>query len=1041
MKFSVGNSILFSLITILVLSVATVGYFWLQSDYAEFEKERQSLRAAYLATQKAFIKREVDKAVDFINYMISRTEKRLKATIRARTFEAYDIAMNIYRENRDNRSRTEIEKMIKDALRPIRFAGGRGYYFAANLAGIEILFADRPEMEGKNLLNMQDTQGKFVIRNMIRIVKEKGEGFYEYNWTRPGRAGKHFPKIAFVKHFEPYDWFIGTGEYIEDVNQDIQQEVIQRLGRVRHGKDGYIFVSDYRGLSLSGPAKGRNMYEVTDINGVKIVQELIAAAQAGGGFVNYVLPKFEGQKSAPKISYARGIEDWQWYVGTGIFMDEIETAVASLKATQAEQIRRHYIKILITLVGLTTIILVLIRFIAVRIRRNLDSLTEFFQKAATESIKINPADLHFPEFTRLADSANRMIDMRHIAETALREGEEKYRLLVENQTDMIVKVDTEGRFLFVSPSYCRTFGKSEEELLGQTFMPLVHEDDRKATTRAMEKLHQPPFTAYLEQRAHTRAGWRWLSWMDTAVLDENQEVIEIIGVGRGISPRKNAEELRVRLETAIEQAAESIMVTDNTGKILYVNPAFEETTGYNRDEVLGQTPRVLKSGRQSEEFYREMWNTISSGRVWRGHLVNRKKDGGLYEEEATISPIRSTTDAIINYVAVKRNVTREVELAKQLRQTQKMEAIGTLAGGIAHDFNNILSAIIGYSEIALQDVEADSRLRGYLERVLGAGSRAKELVQQILAFSRQAELEPKPLNITPIVKEALKLLRASLPAFIDIRQDLASEATIQADPTHMHQVVMNLCTNAAHAMEKGGGNLTVHLEDVAVSAETAVQVPDLTPGPFVCLTVRDTGHGMPREVVERIFDPFFTTKEIGEGTGMGLAVVHGIIRTHRGAILVESEPGAGTVFKVYFPIIASEKDRSAPEVAPLPIGTERILFTDDEELQVELGREMLARLGYRVTGFTDCRKALEHLRKNPSAFDLVITDMTMPHMTGDILAAELIAIRPDIAVILCTGYSERVTEENVLAAGIKGFIMKPVVMEELARLIRKVLEA
>lgn len=297
------------------------------------------------------------------------------------------------------------------------------------------------------------------------------------------------------------------------------------------------------------------------------------------------------------------------------------------------------------------------------------------------------------------------------------------------------------------------------------------------------------------------------------------------------------------------------------------------------------------------------------------------------------------------------------------------------------------------------------------------------------------------MNITPIVKEALKLLRASLPAFIDIRQDLASEATIQADPTHMHQVVMNLCTNAAHAMEKGGGNLTVHLEDVAVSAETAVQVPDLTPGPFVCLTVRDTGHGMPREVVERIFDPFFTTKEIGEGTGMGLAVVHGIIRTHRGAILVESEPGAGTVFKVYFPIIASEKDRSAPEVAPLPIGTERILFTDDEELQVELGREMLARLGYRVTGFTDCRKALEHFRKNPSAFDLVITDMTMPHMTGDILAAELIAIRPDIAVILCTGYSERVTEENVLAAGIKGFIMKPVVMEELARLIRKVLEA
>jgi len=495
MRFSVGNSILFSLIAILVFSVATVGYFWLQSDYAKFEKERQSLRANYLATQKTLIKREVDKAVDFIDYMKSRTEKRLKATIQARTFEAYGIAMNIYRENRDRRSRTEIEKMIKDALRPIRFAGGRGYYFATHLSGRVILFADRPQMEGKHLQDMQDTRGKFVIRDMVRIVKDKAEGFYEYTWTRPGRSGKHFPKIAFVKYFEPYEWFIGTGEYLEDVRYDIQQEVIQRLEELRYGKDGYIFAGDYLGLSLAGPAKGHNMYQVTDVNGVKIVQALIAAAQAGGGFVNYVLPKFKGQKSAPKISYARGIDDWQWYVGTGIFVDEIEEALARLKEKQDQEIRRHTAKILLTLIGLTIIVLVLIRFIAVRIRRNLDSLTDFFQKAATESIKIDPADLHFPEFARLADSANRMIDMRHNAETALRVGEEKYRLLVENQTDMIVKIDTEGRFLFVSPSYCRTFGKSEEELLGRTFMPLVHEDDREATARAMEKLYQPPYTA------------------------------------------------------------------------------------------------------------------------------------------------------------------------------------------------------------------------------------------------------------------------------------------------------------------------------------------------------------------------------------------------------------------------------------------------------------------------------------------------------------------------------------------------------------------
>jgi len=1040
MKLSVANSIFASLTVIALCSVATVGYFWLSAVYYQFAAEQTSLRTRYIDTQKMRIKSEVDKAVDFINYMRSRTENRLKAAIRNRTYEAYEIALNIYRENQATRTRPEIERMIKTALRPIRFNGNRGYYFATSLDGIEILFADRPELEGRNLLPMQDTRGKYVIRDMIQIVTERGEGYYQYTWTRPQSTGKHFPKIAFVKHFEPLDWFIGTGDYLEDVKADIQQEVLQRLETLRFGKDGYVFAADYNGVSLSGPARGRNMYAVTDPNGVKIVQELIAAAQAGGGFVHYVLPKFKGQKSAPKISYARAIEEWQWYVGTGIFVDEIETAVDRLKEKQGQAIRRHTVKILFTLAGLTALILGLVRLIGTRIRKNLNSLETFFQEAAKGSVRIDPSGFNFPEFTRLADSANRMVDRRYTAETALRENEEKYRLLIENQTDMIVKVDMEGRFLFVSPSYCRTFGKTEDELLGKKFMPLVHADDRKPTAQAMENLFKPPYSAYMEQRAKTVDGWRWLSWVDTAVLDDNQEVIEIIGVGRDITPRKTAEETRVRLETVIEQAAELIVVTDHEGRIQYVNPAFEKTTGYTRDEVIDRNPRLLKSGKHADKFYRDMWATISSGEVWRGHLVNRTKDGHLYEEEATISPIRNATGTIINYVAVKRNVTREVELAKQLRQTQKMEAIGTLAGGIAHDFNNILSAIIGYSEIALQDVPADSRIREYLERVLGAGSRAKDLVQQILAFSRQGELEPRPLNIAPIVKEALKLLRASLPAFIDIRQDLSSQATIQADPTHMHQVVMNLCTNAAHAMEEEGGTLGVSLKEVDVSAAIAENLPGLSADRLVCLEIADTGRGMSRDILDRIFDPFFTTKEVGEGTGMGLAVVHGIISAHHGAITVDSSPGSGTTFKVYFPIIAGEKPPRETAPQPLPIGTESILFVDDEKFQIDLGIEMLTRLGYRVTALTDSREALARFRDDPEAFDLVITDMTMPHMTGDVLATEMIALRPNLPVILCTGYSERITEEKALGSGIKGFAMKPIIMEKLARLVRNVLE-
>ena len=367
-----------------------------------------------------------------------------------------------------------------------------------------------------------------------------------------------------------------------------------------------------------------------------------------------------------------------------------------------------------------------------------------------------------------------------------------------------------------------------------------------------------------------------------------------------------------------------------------------------------------------------------------------------------------------------------------------MEAIGTLAGGIAHDFNNILSAIIGYTELASLEIPPGSKAKRQLGEVLKGGERAKELVNQILTFGRQTAHEKKPLQIGLIIKEALKLLRSTLPSTIEIQTDISSKGMVVGDPTQMHQIAMNLCTNAYHAMRERGGVLAVTLKDIDIGLDS--QNPALQPGAYVKLSVRDTGKGITPAHLKRIFDPYFTTKKKGEGTGLGLAVVDGIVRTHGGAITVKSDPGEGTRFDIFLPKVDAKIEQGIKNLQPLPKGNERILFVDDEEALAAMVQEMLERLGYEVVIRTSSVEALETFRKGLDEFDLVITDMTMPYMTGENLAVELMQTRSDIPIILCTGFSEMIDEEKANAIGIRAFVMKPLVMNELANTIRKVLD-
>jgi PAS domain S-box-containing protein len=469
-------------------------------------------------------------------------------------------------------------------------------------------------------------------------------------------------------------------------------------------------------------------------------------------------------------------------------------------------------------------------------------------------------------------------------------------------------------------------------------------------------------------------------------------------------------------------------------RVEYMNPAMIKRVGYDAiGELCYKTMHALK-----EKCPWCVHETVMKGESIKTDVVSPKDNKTYFY--VSHSPIFHA-DGSISKLTVFRDVTEIKEMELRVQQSQKMESIGTLAGGIAHDFNNILYPIVGHTEMLLEDFPDAGSTRDSLNAIYTGSLRARDLVQQILAFARQEKTELKLMKMRPIIKEAMKLIRSTIPATISIRQDLQPNCgPVSADPTHIHQIVMNLATNAYHAMEENGGELNVNLKEIELG-EYDLITPDMSPGLYACLSISDTGRGMNRDVMTRIFDPFFTTKEKGKGTGMGLSVVHGIVKHMNGEIRVYSEPGKGAEFQVYLPVVgnASEKqEQNANE--PIPGGCERVLLVDDEEAIIEMEKQILERLGYQVSSRVSSIEALEAFRANPDKFDLVITDMFMPKMSGDKLAVELIKIRPDIPVLLCTGYSARMTDEKIKSLGIRGFLMKPIISRDFAKKIRKVLD-
>ncbi|MDX2478753.1 MAG: cache domain-containing protein [Desulfuromusa sp.] len=913
----------------IALSILCVGTFWLYSGYQQLSSETEILKTQ--AVQKQMEKQM--ERVHFASSMIKNKQQTLhetmEAEIRQRTLEAHAIMESIYERTQSDHTTEQIAELIKAALRDVRFNKGRGYYFINRPDGIVELYPPDPPLEGTSFYDIHDQDGRPVVQEMIRLIQEQGEGALRYTWSKPGDPAGQHEKIAYIKHFEPLNWIVSTGEYVADIEADLQNHIVDHIEKIRFDDNGYIFIGNFSGTSLTYPAKGRNMYDVQDANGLKIVQEMIQLAKNGEGYLRYVMPPLKGERTEPKISYVVGVPEWNWYIGTGDFEADLDYEMATMLAERKSAIN-HKIAVIITI--LAVFILVgwyFSHFLGKQVSISFEGFQNFFDRAAQNAIPMDLEKQKFSEFKTLALSANHMIDARQKAETIIKSEEKKFRTLFEHVSDYAIILQNRNNQMTIvdlSASACESHGYLRDELIGQ------------------------PIT----------------------ILDP------------------------------------------------------EET------EVTQNDPRMKK---------------LLNGETIHLESVHRRKGGSTFPVEALIRMIEVEGQQYLfsiesDLTEKKKTEKLQIELEEQLRQKYKMEAVGLMAGGVAHNFNNALAIVLGNLEMAQRKISETGKVKKYIETAQTAVLRSRDLISQILIYSRKGSLNKMPIQLSSVYNETLKLINSTNPATIKLTDTISPKGesvSIYADSGQIQEALINLYTNATHALDEKG-EITFSLVTVELTQGDMPAQYDRSPGVYARVRVQDNGCGIPPDTLTRIFDPFFTTKEINVGTGMGLSTVQGIVDQHEGFIKVRSDLGKWTIFDLYFP--ATEPQQLAEQVKSLELshGSEKILLVDDDEMLIDINEQMLAELGYSVTSALSGKQALGLIKKNPQLFDLVITDQTMPEMTGKELSVEIMKINAQLPIILCSGYSSKISATNIDQYGIKAYCAKPVRLAALAQVVRKVLD-
>ncbi len=635
----------------------------------------------------------------------------------------------------------------------------------------------------------------------------------------------------------------------------------------------------------------------------------------------------------------------------------------------------------------------------------------------------------------------RDITERLRTEQALRESREKFALAFAASPDAVnINRMADGLYVEINKGFTDLTGFSREDVAGKTSLEIDIWHDPEDRRRMIETLRNRGCCDNLEAVFRRKDGSLATGLLSARPLMLDNEP-HIISITRDISGRKAAEADLHRLKVAIEQAGEVIVITDTQGDILYANPAFTRVTGYGVDEVLGHNPRLLKSGEHDDLYYDEMWSTISGGRTWSGRIVNRKKDGTLYTEEATISPVFDHRGSIVNFVAIKRDITAQHKLEAQYLQEQKIESLGRLTGGVAHDFNNILAVIIGYAEMALEKTEPGHRVHADLLRIHEAALRSADIVRQLLAFSRKQTIAPKIIDLNGLVADMLKMLRRLIGEAIDLVWVPAMDLPpVKIDPAQVDQILANLCVNARDAID-GAGTITIRTERADLDHTFCALHPATEPGEYVILAVTDTGCGIEPDLLETIYEPFFTTKGIF-GTGLGLSTVYGIVSQNGGAVVADSAVGRGTTFSVYLPAAVSGsviEEKGAAQPTRFGQG-ETVLVVEDDPGILSLTRIMLERLGYRPLAASTAEEALRLAESVAGRLDLLLTDVIMPGMNGKELADRLTGPHPGLKVLYMSGYTADVIADHGILEPEVRMLHKPFAINDLSVAVRRALE-
>ncbi len=642
------------------------------------------------------------------------------------------------------------------------------------------------------------------------------------------------------------------------------------------------------------------------------------------------------------------------------------------------------------------------------------------------------------------EELNREVEERKRSEETVQRSEKFLEQVLENIPNMIFVKEAENlRFVRFNRAGEDLLGYSREALLGKNdydFFPAAQADFFTAKDRAV--LTDGKLLDIPEEEIETKLkGKRILRTKKIPILNADGTAQFLLGISEDITERRQFEESQKLLSATIEQAAEAVIITDASGITQYVNPAQEILSGYGRDELIGQTPNVLNSNFHGDNFNEQIWDTIGVGKIWSGRFVNRKKDGTEYYQDATVSPVYDNAGNLSNFVVVQHDVTKQVVLQEQLFQAQKMEAIGTLTGGFAHDFRNMLQVVLGSLELIEFDKDLPEKFRTDLDRIRKAATSGAELVKGMLVFSRKTSVKLEPLNLNNLVVHVESLLTRSIPKMIKIDIVTADDLpSINGDSTQMEQILMNLAINAADAMPDGG-TLTIQTLNTVLDEEFSHSYPNTRPGRYALLSVTDTGTGMNEETVRRIFEPFFTTKEKGKGTGLGLAVVYGIVEQHGARIICESQPSVGTTFRIYFPATEEVSEEQYSEKKEPPRGQgETILLVDDAPEILEMATRLLNDANYRVMAASNAKQAIELYGKHRDKIRLVLLDVIMPEIGGKQCLEALRKMDPNVKVLIATGYTKRGMTQELKDAGARDFILKPFDTPQLLEKIRKIID-